>query len=132
MVSRRDLLAYLIGAGVAGTVLVGPYAIRVSVASLVPEMPLQQVPFFLLPILWGLWNLVWARRQPRLGIGVWGALLGFVAAVLVNLLFLAEGVWFPAAIVLPLLLPLVYYLLWLLVVGPLNEALGVEGSRLDG
>jgi hypothetical protein len=132
MVSRRDLLAYLIGAGVAGTVLVGPYAIRVSVASLVPELPLQQVPFFLLPILWGLWNLVWARRQPQLGIGTWGALLGFVAAVLVNLLFLAEGAWFPAALVLPMLLPLVYYLLWLLAIGPLNEVLGVEGGRREG
>src|SRR5262249_59837568 len=129
MVRRRDLLAYLIGAGVAGTVLVGPYTLRLSVASLVPGLPLQQVPFFLLPILWGLWNLLWARRQPRLGIGAWGALLGFVAAVLVNLLFLAEGAWFPAAIVLPLLLPLVYYLLWLFAVGPLNEALGVEGGE---
>jgi hypothetical protein len=131
MVRRRDLLAYLIGAGVAGTVLVGPYTLRTSVASLVPGLPLQQVPFFLLPILWGLWNLLWARRQPRLGIGAWGALLGFVAAVLVNLLFLAEGAWFPAAIVLPVFLPVVYYLLWLLAIGPLNEALGIESNRLE-
>jgi hypothetical protein len=93
-------------------------------------MPLRQVPFFLLPILWGLWNLLWARRQPRLGIGAWGALLGFAAAVLVNLLFLAEGAWFPA-LVLTMLLPVVYYLLWLLTIGPLNEALGVEGSRRE-
>src|SRR5215470_3503643 len=131
MVRRRDLLAYLIGAGVAGTVLVGPYTLRLSVASLVPGLPLQQVPFFLLPILWGMWNLLWARWQPRLGIGVWGALLGFVAAVLVNLLFAAEGAWFPAAIVLPVFLPVVYYLLWLLAIGPLNEALGVESRRLE-
>ena len=131
MVRRRELLAYLIGAGVAGTVLVGPYTLRMSVASVVPGLPLQQVPFFLLPILWGLWNLLWARRQPRLGIGAWGALLGFVAALLVNLLFLAEGAWFPAAIVLPVLLPMVYYLLWLLAIGPLNEALGVESQRLE-
>ena len=131
MVRRRELLAYLIGAGVAGTVLVGPYALRMSVASVVPGLPLQQVPFFLLPILWGLWNLLWARRQPRLGIGAWGALLGFFAALLVNLLFLAEGAWFPAAIALPVFLPLVYYLLWLLAIGPLNEALGVESKRLE-
>ena len=131
MVRRRELLAYLIGAGVAGTVLVGPYALRMSVASVVPGLPLQQVPFFLLPILWGLWNLLWARRQPRLGIGAWGALLGFFAALLVNLLFLVEGAWFPAAIALPVFLPVVYYLLWLLAIGPLNEALGVESKRLE-
>jgi hypothetical protein len=131
MVRRRDLLAYLIGAGVAGTVLVGPYTLRSWVAPLVPGLPLQQVPFFLLPIVWGLWNLLWARWQPRLGIGAWGALLGLVAAVLANLLFAAEGAWFPAALALPVFLPVVYYLIWTLVIGPLNEALGVESKRLE-
>src|SRR5262249_61441635 len=88
MVRRRELLAYLIGAGVAGTVLVGPYALRMSVASVVPGLPLQQVPFFLLPILWGLWNLLLACRPARLGFRGAGALLGFLVGPFVNLLLL--------------------------------------------
>jgi hypothetical protein len=28
-------------------------------------------------------------------------------------------------------LPVVYYLIWTLVIGPLNEALGVESQRLE-
>jgi len=123
---RRDLLAYLVGAGVAGTLLIGPYGLRFGVMQLLPGAAAVEPPFFLLPILWGLWNLVWARRQPAMSIGVWGALLGVAAGVAVNLLFVAQGRWFRAAMLLPLFLAPVYYLIWTLVLGPLNEALGVE------
>ena len=125
---RRDLLAYLVGAGVAGTLLVGPYGLRFAVIRLIPGAAAVQPPFYLLPIVWGLWNLLWARRQPAMSIGRWGALLGVVAGVAVNLLFVAEGSWFRAAMLLPLFLALVYYLVWRLVIGPLNEALGVDGE----
>jgi hypothetical protein len=127
MIRRRDLLAYLIGAGVAGTLLVGPYMLRSTVIQLVGGKAMEP-PFFLLPIVWGLWNLLWARWQPAMGIGAWGALLGLVLAVSVNLLFAAQGIWFPAVLLLPVFLPVLYYLVWLLVVGPLNGALGVEGK----
>ena len=128
MVRRRELLAYLIGAGTAGTLLVGPYAFRAAAVALLPGATIGQVPFFLLPIVWGLWNLLWARRQPAIGIATWGAILGIVAGVAVNLLFVATGSWFPIAVLLPLYLPVVYFLLWRIVVGPLNEALGVVGG----
>ncbi len=123
---RRDLLAYLIGAGVAGTALVAPYTGRSILAALAPQFaPLVYVPFFLMPIAWGLWNWLGVRVQPRVGIGAWGALLGVLLATGVNLLLLAEGRWFGAAVLLPVLVPAVYYLIWAFAVGPLNDALGV-------
>jgi hypothetical protein len=130
MVRRRDLLAYLIGAGVAGTLLIGPYGLRLAVIRLIPGSTIGHAPFFLLPILWGLWNVLWVRRQPAIGIGAWGAIVGVCAGIGVNLLFLAEGTWFRAAGVLPLYLAVLYYLIFRLVIGPLNEALGAEGERL--
>ena len=125
---RRDLLAYLVGAGVGGTLLIGPYGLRVAVIRLIPDAASVQPPFFLLPILWGIWNLLWGRRQPAMSVGRWGALLGLLAGVAVNLLFVAQGRWFRAAMLLPLFLALVYYLVWRIVIGPLNEALGVDGE----
>jgi len=131
MLRRRELLAYLIGAGLAGTILVGPYVLRIIAGELfIPGHAVPVVPVVLLPILWGVWNLLWARRHPaRLSIGVWGAVLGLAAATGINVYLLAAGVWFPAAALLIVFLPVVYWLLWRLVVGPLNEALGVEGKR---
>src|SRR4029453_8089251 len=132
MVRRRSLLAYLIGAGVAGTFLIGPYGLRLAVISLLPGAAIGSMPFFLLPIVWGLWNLLRVHRAPGIGIGAWGALLGFGLGVVVNLLFLVEGTWFRAAPFLPPFLALLYFLLFRLIVGPLNEALGVEEHRGDG
>jgi hypothetical protein len=127
---RRELLAYLVGAGIAGTILVGPYALRVVAGPLfMPGRAIPVVPIVLLPILWGVWNLLWARRHPRVSIGLWGALLGLGAAAGVNGYLWATGMWFPAAALLLVFLPVVYWLFWRLVVGPLNEALGVEGQR---
>ena len=130
MLRRRELLAYLIGAGTAGTILVGPYVVRVVGSGVfAPGRAFPVVPIVLLPILWGLWNLLWARRHPSVSIGVWGAELGFGAAAGVNGYLWASGVWFAAAALLLVFLPAVYWLMWRLVVGPLNEALGVEGER---
>jgi hypothetical protein len=128
--ARRQLLAYLIGAGLAGTILVGPYTLRVVAGGIfLSGRAVPIVPVVLLPILWGVWNLLWARHHPRVSIGVWGAILGAVGAFGVNLYLSAMGLWFPAAALLLVFLPAVYWLLWRLVVGPLNEALGVEGER---
>ena len=129
MVRRRDLLAYLIGAGLAGTLLTAPYAARLAVVRLIPgATTISNVPFFLLPILWGVWNLLWARLQPAMSIGAWGAILGVVAGIGVNLFFVAVGAWFPAVMLLPAFLSVLYFLLFRVVVGPLNEALGVESE----
>jgi hypothetical protein len=126
---RRDLLAYLVGAGVAGTLLIGPYGLRLVVLRLLPGSGVGQVPFFVLPIVWGLWNLLWVRWQPAIGIGSWGSIVGAAAGVAVNLFLVVEGTWFRAALLLPVFLTVVYFLLFHLIVGPLNEALGVEGER---
>jgi hypothetical protein len=56
-------------------------------------------------------------------------MLGFAAAVIVNVFLRAVDLWFPTAVLFVAFLPLVYYLLWHLVIGPLNDALGVEGER---
>ena len=125
MIRRRDLLAYLIAAGLAGTILVGPYILRSSVIQFVGGNAVNP-PFFLLPIAWGFWNVLWARWQPTLGIGAWGALLGILLAVGINLLAWLQGDWFAAMLLLPIFVPGFYYLFWLFIVGPLNEALGVE------
>jgi len=129
MVRRRELLAYLIGAGVAGTILVFPFVLRdAALRFFLPGRRVPLVPFFLLPVLWGLWNALWARRQPRMDIGTWGAILGLAASLTVNLYLWLQGAWFGAALFLVAFLPVVYYLVWHLVVGPLNGALGVEGE----
>src|SRR5262249_53662936 len=77
MVRRRSLLAYLIGAGVAGTMLIGPYGLRFAVINHLPGgATIGNVPFFLLPVAWGLWNLLRVHWLPGFGIGAWGATLG--------------------------------------------------------
>ncbi len=127
LIRRRELIAYLIGAGTAGTILVGPYVLRVVAGEVfLPGRALPMGPIVLLPVAWGLWNVVWARRSPALGIGAWGAGLGGIMAVLVNLALVARGMWFLHALAMPVFLPIVYWLLWHVIVGPLNEALGVE------
>jgi hypothetical protein len=127
MVRRRELLAYLVGAGVAGTVLVGPYTLRVLAGEFfLPSRAVPIVPVVLLPILWGLWNLLWVRRQPAVAPGTWGAALGVLGAIGINGWLFLTGAWFRAAALLVVFLPAVYWLLWRLVVGPLNEAVGVD------
>jgi hypothetical protein len=94
-----------------------------------PGYAVRVEPVVLLPIFWGIWNLLWARRHPPLSIGLWGTVLGLGLATGINLYLLAAGIWFRAAALLIAFLPVLYWLLWRLVVGPLNEALGVEGPR---
>jgi len=43
-------------------------------------------------------------------------------------LFVAAGMWFAAVMLLPAFLAVLYSLLFRLIVGPLNEALGVESD----
>ena len=130
MLRRRELLAYLVGAGIAGTILVGPYVLRVvGVGIFMPGATVPIVPIVLLPILWGAWNLLWARHHPPMSIGSWGAVLGLGAATGINVYLWAAGLWFRAAAALLVFLPTIYWLFWRLVVGPLNDAVGVEGER---
>jgi hypothetical protein len=123
---RSELLAYLIGAGVAGTGIILPYTGSWLGAGVIPDLGhLRYVPFFLLPVGWGVWNWVRVRRAWRVSVGAWGAVLGVLAAGGMNVLLLAEGEWFSLAPLALLFLPVLYYLLWHFIVGPLNDALGV-------
>ena len=124
---RRGVLAYLIGAGIVGTLLVGPYGGRYVSTAIFPALrpAADSVPFFLLPIAWGLWNWWYVRRQPRIGIGAWGALLGLLLVAGVQLLLTSQGLWFAGAMFLFLTIPAGYYLLWSFVVGPINDLLGL-------
>lgn len=123
---RRDLLAYVIGAAVAGTALVFPYAGRALLSAYVPLVAPIDAPFFLLPIAWGVWNVLWVRRGVPLGAPAWGALLGVLIASGGNLLMAARGAWGPSLLLLFLWVPTVYALGWTFVVVPLNRALDAE------
>jgi len=122
---RSRLLAYLIGAGVAGTLLVFPYVARALWGTVFPELLDAYVPFFLLPLVWGLWNWLHVRLQPTLNIGAWGALLGLILGLAINALLYAQDQWFSAAAFLPVFAAALYFLLWALIVGAINGALGV-------
>jgi len=123
---RRDLLAYVIGAAVAGTALVFPYAGRALLTSMLPDLVAVSVPFFLLPIAWGAWNWLWVRLRPPLPPAAWGALLGLGAALVLNALLAVRGQWFPAVALMVLWTPTIYAIAWTFVIVPLNRALGAE------
>ena len=123
---RHELLAYLVGAGVAGSLLVFPYLFRPLLAVLVPGVATVSVPFFLLPLAWGLWSWIHARYAPTIDVGLWGSLLGLTLGLAVNAFLAAHGLWFPAAAALPAFLGIAYFLLWRFIVGPLTAALDVR------
>jgi len=124
---QQSVMAYLTGAGVAGTLLIGPFVGRPFVVQAFPKFRdlAYAFPFFLLPVAWGLWNWLYVRRQPHVAIGTWGTLLGVLLVLAANVLFLVEGRWIPALLLAFLTVPAGYYLLWSFVVGTVNELVGL-------
>ena len=86
------------------------------------------VPMVVLPVVWGVWNVLWVRRQPAMGVARGARRSGSAWRAPSTSCSPAAGVWFSYALLIVPFLPLVYWLLWGFVVGPLNEALGVEGG----
>ena len=123
---RRDVLAYVIGAAVAGTALVFPYAGRALLSTFFPLIVPIDAPFFLLPIAWGAWNVLWVRRCVATSPPLWGVLLGVLVALGGNLLMAARGAWGASLLLLFLWVPTVYAIGWTFVVVPLNRALDAE------
>jgi len=105
---QRSVIAYLVGAGIAGSFLFAPYVGRSFVTAAFPHLRdlAYSFPFFLLP-------------------GTWGASLGVLLVAGANLLLLARGQWFPLMLLAFLSVPAGYYLLWSFIVGPINEFVGL-------
>jgi hypothetical protein len=140
------LRAYLAGIFVPTFVL--PLLLTFVVVRLVFQVPIpvEQAlifPMACVPLLWGLWNMLWLWSSPRthMPIGLHGAVLplllmpmGALLATSAGLLEIgARGVtWFhacqvPYALIVPLFLAALagYYLVWKYVVGFVNRALGI-------
>ncbi len=123
---RNQIMAYLIGAGIGGTIVIFPYLGRIMWSTLYPELLEVYIPLFLLPIIWGVWNLLYLEYNRSHNIGAWGAMLGFILGLAVSVLIYANGHWFKAAIMIPVFAPALYFLLWYILVGPLNDTFGIE------
>jgi len=140
------LRAYL--AGIFLPTFVLPLLLTFVILRLVLQVPVpvEQAlifPMAVVPLLWGLWNVLWLWSSPRthLPLGLHGAILPFllmpVGATLATCLgVLAIGshgvTWFqvcqvPYTLIAPMFLAAVagYYLVWKYVVGFLNGVLGI-------
>jgi len=140
------LRAYL--AGVFVPTLVLPLLLTFVVIRLVHQVPIpvEQAlifPMAVVPLLWGLWNMLWlvSAKRTHLPIGLHGAILplllmpiGAKLATCVGMLAIGDyGVtWFqtahvPYALIAPMFLAALvgYYLVWKYVVGFLNRVLGI-------
>ena len=140
------LRAYL--AGVFVPTLVLPLLLTFVILRFVLQIPVpvEQAlifPMAVVPLLWGLWNLLWLWSAPRthLPLGVHGAVLplllmpcgAWLATSLGVLAIGSQGVtWFqvcqvPYTLIAPMFLAAVagYYLIWKYIVGFLNRVLGI-------
>jgi hypothetical protein len=140
------LRAYL--AGVFVPTLVLPLLLTFVILRFVLQIPVpvEQAlifPMAVVPLLWGLWNLLWLWSAPRthLPLGMHGAVLPFLlmpcgawlATSLGVLAIGSQGVtWFqvcqvPYTLIAPMFLAAVagYYLIWKYIVGFLNRVLGI-------
>jgi len=140
------LRAYL--AGVLVPTLVLPLLLTLVVIRLVHQVPIPVeqgliFPMAVVPLLWGLWNMLYlsSRERTHIPIGLHGAVLplllmpmGATLATCLGILRIGDhGVtWFqvaqvPYALIAPLFLAALvgYYLVWKYVVGFLNRVLGI-------
>jgi hypothetical protein len=141
------LRAYLAGVFVPTLVLplLLAFFVVVRLVYQVP-IPVEQAlifPVTVVPLLWGLWNMLWLRSAPHthIPIGLHGAVLPLllmpVGATLASCLgVLAVGshgvVWFklcfvPYTLIAPMFLAGLagYYLVWKFIVGFLNREMGI-------
>ena len=141
------LRAYL--AGIFIPTLVLPLLLTVFIVVrivLKVPVPIEQAiifPMAIVPLLWGLWNMLWlcSHERTHLPIGLHGAALplvlmplGATAAICLGVLKLGAfgAIWFqaceiPYALIAPCFLAALvgYYLVWKYIVGFLNRVLGI-------
>ncbi|MDR3793222.1 MAG: hypothetical protein P4L03_07570 [Terracidiphilus sp.] len=147
MKTHPYLRAYL--SGVLVPTLVLPLLLAVFIVArlvLCVPVPIEQAmifPMSVVPLLFGLWNMLWlvSHERTHLVIGVHGALLpcvlmpaGATTAHCLGVLKLTsnEAVWFNAAhvsyaVIVPMFLVALaaYYLVWKYIVGFVNRELGI-------
>jgi len=147
MTTHPFLRAYL--AGIFVPTLILPFflvAFIVLRLGLHVPVPIERgivFPMALVPLLWGLWNVLWlgSRSLTHLAVGVHGAVLPFLLlpcgalmARCLGILALGPGsaTWFNAVQVPYALIAVgftaalaVYYLVWKYIVGFLNRTLGI-------
>ncbi len=147
MTTHPTLRAYL--AGIFIPTLILPFFLAAFIVlRLVLQVPVPiergiVFPMALVPILWGLWNMLWlgVSKRAHVSIGLHGALLPFLllpagattAGCLGVLSLGATGAtWFhallvPYTLIVPCFLGAlaVYYLVWKYIVGFLNRTLGI-------
>lgn len=134
--TTKHLHAYLAGAAVPTVLLPVMLVTYCAVRSQInPDIGLErmmQFPLALAPLVWGVWNVVWASQpeQQRLPLGVHGAVVPVVLAPLAVWGYESLGVKLPEGAVgfigpgIPLMMAL-YFVLWRTVVGRLNKLLDV-------
>ena len=140
---RAFLAGIFVPALILPLILAGFIVLRVILQVPVPIEQALVFPMALVPVLWGLWNVLylWSRSFTHLSVGLHGPLLPIimapvgasVARCLGVLQFGSHGaIWFLACqvpyalIVLCFLAVLaIYYLLWKYVVGFVNQVLGI-------
>jgi len=147
MNSHPNLRAFLAGVFVPTLILPGMLGLFLLVHyAFERSFPVERglvFPMALLPVLWGLWNVIWRWSHPttHLSLGAHGAILPLLllpaGALIANCLGIlalgASGVtWFqvihvPYALIAPIFAAglAVYYLVWKHVVGFVNQTLGV-------
>ena len=125
--NRNQIMAYLIGAGIGGTYVIFAYLGNIMWSTLYPELvEVYILPFILLPIIWGTWNLLYLEHNRSHNIGAWGAMLGFILGLAYCLLIYVSGHWYREAIMIPVFASAKYFLLWYILIGPLNDTFGIE------
>jgi hypothetical protein len=146
MNTHTYLRAYV--AGIFLPTLVLPLLLTFVLIRLVYRVPVPVermliFPMAVVPLLWGLWNMLWLWSAPRLNIpvGLHGAVLPLLLMPMGATLASALGVlsigshgvvWFgvcsvPYTLIAPMFLAALagYYLVWKYVVGFLNRVLGI-------
>jgi hypothetical protein len=137
MTTHPYLRAYMAGVTVPSVFLLFVFLVFCVIRfAYNPEFPIERIlvfPMALVPAVWGVWNMVFLvmHKHKYLPLGCHGALVPMFLVPLALVIARALGVdlalaasWRIVILTVPLLM-ILYYLAWKLLVGFLNEILGI-------